>query len=102
MLTLQDERQRLAKADQLIAKGDRCLAAQKIRIAEMKRRSEDTRIAQEMLQAQEEALTQMRWHRRLIRDEIARLSLSSNVGAFRSGTGPQNVGLPRSDRRQRH
>jgi hypothetical protein len=44
MVTLQDERQRLAKADQLIANGDRCLAAQKIRIAEMKRRGEDTRI----------------------------------------------------------
>ena len=63
------------------------------------RRGKDTRIAQEMLQAQEEALTQMRWHRRLIRDEIARLSPGSNAGAFRSGTGPQNAGHPRSDQR---
>jgi hypothetical protein len=100
MVTLQEERQHLAKADQLIANGDRCRAAQKIRIAEMKRRGEDTRIAQEMLQAQKEALTQMRWHRRLIRDEIARLSPGSNVGAFRSGTGPQNAGHPRPDRRR--
>lgn len=46
-------------------------------------RGEDTRTAQEMLQAQWEALTQVRWHRRLIRrlirDEIARLSPGSNV-----------------------
>jgi hypothetical protein len=77
MLTLQEEHKGLAKADQLIAKGDRCLAAQKIRIAEMKRRGEDTRIAQEMLQVQEEALKEMRWHRQLIWDEIARLSSSS-------------------------
>jgi hypothetical protein len=34
---------RSAKADQLIANGDRCLAGQKIRIAEMERRGEDTR-----------------------------------------------------------
>lgn len=42
-------------------------------------RGEDPRIAQEMLQAQWEALTHMRWHRQLIRDEIARLSPGSNV-----------------------
>ena len=69
----------------------------------MERRGEDTRIAPEMLQAQWEALTQVRWHRwlirRLIRDEIARLSPGSNAGAFRSGTGSQNAGHPRSDRR---
>jgi hypothetical protein len=40
MLTLQEERKRLAKADQLIANGDRCRAGQKIRIAEMERRGE--------------------------------------------------------------
>ena len=81
MLTLQEERNRLAKADQLIANGDRCRARQKIRIAEMERRGEDTRIAQEMLQALVEALTQVRWHRRLIRDEIARLSPGSLASA---------------------
>ena len=82
------------------------LAEQEIRIGEMERRGEDTRIAQEMLQAQWEALTQVRWHRRLIRrlirDEIARLSPGSNAGAFRSGTSPQNEGHPRPDQRQRH
>ena len=98
-MTLQEERKRLAMADQLIANGDRCLAEQEIRIEEMDWRGEDTRTAQEMLQALVEALTQMRWHRRLIRDEIARLSPGSNVGGFRSGTGPQNAGLPRSDQR---
>jgi hypothetical protein len=81
MLTLQEERKRLAKADQLIANGDRCRAGQKIRIAEMERRGEDPRIAQEMLRALKEALTQVRWHRRLIRDEIARLSPGSLASA---------------------
>jgi hypothetical protein len=67
------ERQRLAKADQLIAHGNRCLARQKIRIAEMERRGEDTRIAQEMLQALKEARTQIRWHRWLIRIPVVAL-----------------------------
>ena len=82
------------------------LAEQEIRIGEMEWRGEDTRIAREVLQAQWEALTQVRWHRRLIRrlirDEIARLSPGSNAGAFRCGTSPQNEGHPRPDRRQRH
>ena len=44
----------------------------------MERGGEDTRIAQEMLQAQWEALTQVRWHRRLIRRLIRDEALASH------------------------
>jgi aspartate aminotransferase-like enzyme len=73
--TLQEEREHLAKADQHIADGNRRVTEQILRIKEMEGRGEDTQRAREMLQTLEAALTQMRRHRQLILDQIARLTV---------------------------
>jgi hypothetical protein len=74
MLTLQEERENLAEADQHITAGERRVAEQILRIEEMEQRGEDTQSAREILQTLEETLEQWRGHRLMILDTIVRLT----------------------------